>query len=87
MSNLADFSPYKRSYQFIHLQNSAYHLRNKKAAKPIVNTNIRPNNSNKYLSSLGRSKSKISSTDYRSRSPDPKSAREDKAKPVCYEFR
>ena len=40
MSNLANYSPFNRSYQFMHLQNSAYHLRNKQKAKPRVNTNL-----------------------------------------------
>ena len=41
MSSNSKFSPYKRTYQFIHLQNSAYHLKNKKEAKSIVKTNIK----------------------------------------------
>lgn len=45
MSNLADFSPYKRSYQFMHLQNTAYHLRNKRQVKPVINTNVRRSHS------------------------------------------
>lgn len=41
MSNLAKYSPFNKSYQFIHLQNSAYHLRNKEKIKPRVNTNLK----------------------------------------------
>ena len=42
MSNLGNYSPFNKSYQFIHLQNSAYHHRNKQKVKPVVKTNIRP---------------------------------------------
>ena len=44
MSNMAHYSPFNRSYQFIHLQNSAYHRRNKSNVKPLVNTNLRRTN-------------------------------------------
>lgn len=58
MSAHCKFSPYKRSYQFIHLQNEAYHLRNKAKAKPLVNTNIqskpKPNTSQQHTSSHHR---------------------------------
>ena len=44
MSNMAHYSPFNRSYQFIHLQNSAYHRRNKSNVKPLVNTNLKRRN-------------------------------------------
>jgi hypothetical protein len=56
MSNLGNYSPFNKSYQFIHLQNSAYHHRNKQRAKPVVKTNIRP--TNRSLSTHRNSKSR-----------------------------
>ena len=41
MSNLGRYSPFNRSFQFMHLQNSAYHLKNKQNAKPLVKTNLK----------------------------------------------
>lgn len=41
MSNLACYSPFNRSYQFMHLQNSAYHFKNKQKAQPLVKTNLK----------------------------------------------
>ena len=41
MSNLANYSPYNKTYKFLLFQNQAYHERNKKTAKPCVKTNLR----------------------------------------------
>jgi hypothetical protein len=41
MSNLANYSPYNKSYKFILLQNQAYHERNKRNISPCVQTNLR----------------------------------------------
>lgn len=41
MSNLANYSPYNKTYKFLLFQNQAYHERNKRTAKPCVRTNLR----------------------------------------------
>ena len=41
MSNLANYSPYNKTYKFLLFQNQAYHERNKQTAKPCVKTNLR----------------------------------------------
>jgi hypothetical protein len=48
MSGLRSYSPFNRSYQFMHFQNSAYHKKNKLTARPLVKTNLKK--SNKALS-------------------------------------
>ena len=65
MSNLGNFSPFKRSYQFIHMQNSAYHHRNKQQVKPQVKTNVKPANKSQsmYQRSRNRSRSEAKLSD------------------------
>lgn len=41
MSNLANYSPYNKTYKFLLFQNQAYHEKNKINAKPCVRTNLR----------------------------------------------
>ena len=41
MSNLANYSPYNKTYKFLLFQNQAYHERNKSQAKPCIRTNLR----------------------------------------------
>ena len=41
MSNLANYSPYNKTYKFLMFQNQAYHTKNKNNAKPCVKTNLR----------------------------------------------
>ena len=41
MSNLANYSPYNKTYKFLLYQNQAYHERNKRNASPLVKTNLR----------------------------------------------
>ena len=41
MSNLANYSPYNKTYKFILFQNQAYHERNKRNISPCVRTNMR----------------------------------------------
>lgn len=41
MSNLANYSPYNKTYKFICFQNQAYHEANKERVKPMVRTNLR----------------------------------------------
>lgn len=41
MSNLANYSPYNKTYRFILFQNQAYHERNKRNISPCVRTNMR----------------------------------------------
>ena len=41
MSNLANYSPYNKTYKFLLFQNQAYHERNKKEAKPCIRSNLR----------------------------------------------
>lgn len=41
MSNLANYSPYNKTYKFILFQNQAYHHKNKIHASPLVRTNLR----------------------------------------------
>ena len=41
MSNLANYSPYNKTFKFVLFQNQAYHEKNKRLAKPCVRTNIR----------------------------------------------
>ena len=41
MSNLANYSPYNKTYKFLMFQNQAYHEKNKQHSKPCVKTNIR----------------------------------------------
>ena len=41
MSNLANYSPYNKTYKFMLFQNQAYHEKNKRQAKPCVRTNLR----------------------------------------------
>lgn len=59
MSSSEKFSPYKRSYQFMHLQNSAYHLRNKRKVKSIVDTNLSQKEKAKFMEEVSRRQSKI----------------------------
>lgn len=40
MSNLGNYSPFNRSYQFMHIQNAAYHLKNRQSARSLVKTNL-----------------------------------------------
>lgn len=60
MSNLGQYSPFKRSYQFMHLQNSAYHSKNKLNVKPLVKTNLKRTNR-----SYSENKSKTTSKQHR----------------------
>lgn len=51
MSNLANYSPYNKTYKYLMFQNQAYHERNKINAKPCVRTNVRygkPKNNSFY---------------------------------------
>ena len=41
MSNLANYSPYNKTYKFIMFQNQAYHEKNKKNAMPCIRSNLR----------------------------------------------
>ena len=41
MSNLANYSPYNKTYKFILFQNQAYHEKNKRTAKPCIRSNLR----------------------------------------------
>lgn len=41
MSNLANYSPYNKTFKFLLFQNQAYHEKNKREAKPHVRTNLR----------------------------------------------
>ena len=41
MSNLANYSPYNKTYKFILFQNQAYHERNKRNISPCVRTNLK----------------------------------------------
>ena len=41
MSNLANYSPYNKTYKFLMFQNQAYHQKNKANVKPCVHTNVR----------------------------------------------
>lgn len=49
MSNLANYSPYNKTFKFLMFQNQAYHERNKRNVKPCVRTNLR------YAKSLSQS--------------------------------
>lgn len=49
MSNLANYSPYNKTFKFLMFQNQAYHEKNKRTVKPCVRTNLR------YAKSLNNS--------------------------------
>jgi hypothetical protein len=39
--NIANYSPYNKSYRFLCFQNKAYHEKNKKNMSPTVKTNLK----------------------------------------------
>ena len=41
MSNLANYSPYNKTYKFILFQNQAYHEKAKRDMIPVVRTNLK----------------------------------------------
>jgi hypothetical protein len=43
MSNLANYSPYNKTYKFIVFQNQAYHEKAKRNSRPVIRTNLRYN--------------------------------------------
>jgi len=56
MSNLGNYSPFNRSFQFMHIQNTVYHLKNRLSARSLVKTNL----SQSRRLSLSHTKNKMS---------------------------